>query len=77
MVDRVQILDAVKAAMEAAPERKFQESIEISVNLRNIDMSQPKNRIDETMILPQAQVSHKRSVCLGKEISPLRRKLQV
>jgi large subunit ribosomal protein L1 len=42
MVDRVQILDAVKAAMEAAPERKFQESIEISVNLRNIDMSQPK-----------------------------------
>jgi large subunit ribosomal protein L1 len=66
MVDRVQILDAVKAAMEAAPERKFQESIEISVNLRNIDMAQPKNRIDETMILPQGTGQPEKICVLGK-----------
>lgn len=66
MVDRVQILDAVKAAMEAAPERKFEESIEISVNLRNIDMAQPKNRIDETMILPNGTGQPEKICVLGK-----------
>ena len=66
MVDRVQILDAVKAAMEAAPERKFQESIEISVNLRNIDMAQPKNRIDETMALPNGTGQPQKICVLGK-----------
>ena len=52
MVDRTSILDAVNTALEKAPERKFEESVDITVNLRNLDMSQPKNRIDETIHLP-------------------------
>jgi large subunit ribosomal protein L1 len=52
MVDRAKILEAVKTAIEKAPERKFSESIDITINLKNIDMSQPKNRIDETILLP-------------------------
>lgn len=52
MVDRTNILDAVNTALEKAPERKFEESVDITVNLRNLDMSQPKNRIDETIHLP-------------------------
>lgn len=66
MVERVQIIEAVKAAIESAPERKFPESIEISVNLRNIDMAQPKNRIDETMALPHGTGEPQRIVVLGK-----------
>jgi len=66
MVERVQILEAVKAAIEAAPERKFQESVEIAINLRNIDMAQPKNRIDETMALPNGTGRIEKIAVLGK-----------
>ncbi|MBT8508188.1 50S ribosomal protein L1 [Methanomicrobiaceae archaeon CYW5] len=66
MVERVQILEAVNAAIEAAPERKFQESVEIAINLRNIDMAQPKNRIDETMVLPNGTGRIEKIAVLGK-----------
>ena len=49
MVDKTSIQKAVKTALDSAPERKFKESVDITVNLRNIDMAQPKNRIDETI----------------------------
>lgn len=65
MVDRTSILDAVNTALEKAPERKFKESVDITVNLRNIDMSQPKNRIDETILLPNGFDNVKIAV-LGK-----------
>ncbi|MCG7848107.1 MAG: 50S ribosomal protein L1 [ANME-2 cluster archaeon] len=45
-------IQAVKQALEAAPERKFTESVDIAFNLKNIDMSQPVNRVDEEIILP-------------------------
>lgn len=66
MVERVQIIEAVKTAIESAPERKFPESVEISVNLRNIDMAQPKNRIDETMALPHGIGEPQKIAVLGK-----------
>lgn len=53
MVERIKILEAVRTAIESAPERKFSESVDLTVNLKNIDMAQPKNRIDETILLPQ------------------------
>ncbi|MDF1557025.1 MAG: 50S ribosomal protein L1 [ANME-2 cluster archaeon] len=45
-------IQAVKQALETAPERKFTESVDIAINLKNIDMSQPANRVDEEIILP-------------------------
>lgn len=66
MVERVQILEAVNKAIEQAPKRNFQESMEISVNLKNLDMAQPKNRIDETMILPKGTGKPIRIAVLGK-----------
>ncbi|MDD3406660.1 MAG: 50S ribosomal protein L1 [Methanomicrobium sp.] len=66
MVERVQILKAVKEAIEKAPERKFTESIEITINLKNIDMAQPKNRIDETMLLPKGTGRVQKIAVLGK-----------
>ncbi|WOF15561.1 50S ribosomal protein L1 [Methanoplanus sp. FWC-SCC4] len=66
MVERVQILEAVKEAIEKAPDRKFRESLEISINLKNIDMAQPKNRIDETMILPKGTGKVNKIAVLGK-----------
>lgn len=66
LVDRVQILEAVNEAIEKAPKRNFQESMEISVNLKNLDMAQPKNRIDETMILPKGTGKDIKIAVLGK-----------
>ncbi len=66
MVDRAKILQAVKTAIEKAPERKFSESIDITINLKNIDMAQPKNRIDETIMLPHG-IGEKIGICvIGK-----------
>ena len=65
MVDKTQIISAVTAAMEQAPKRKFQESIDITINLKHVDMAQPKNRIDETILLTQA-IGVKKIAVLGK-----------
>lgn len=49
------IEDAVRKALSEAPPRKFQESIDLAINLHNIDMSQPANRVDEELILPHGR----------------------
>ncbi len=49
------IEEAVKQAISTAPERKFKESVDLAINLHNIDMSNPANRVDEEMILPHGR----------------------
>ena len=44
--------DAVRQAIEVAPARKFSESIDLAINLHNIDLSLPGNRVDVEVILP-------------------------
>jgi large subunit ribosomal protein L1 len=66
MVERQKILEAVRTAIESAPERKFSESVDLTVNLKNIDMAQPKNRIDETILLPQGTGRPIRIAVLGR-----------
>jgi large subunit ribosomal protein L1 len=46
------IVNAVKLLLDDSPERNFKESVDLAINLKNLDMSQPKNRIDEGIILP-------------------------
>lgn len=48
-------IKTVKNAIEASKERKFKESVELAVNLKDIDLSLPKNRIDEEIILPKGR----------------------
>ena len=66
MVEKARILEAVKTALEKAPKRKFSESIDITINLKNIDMAQPKNRIDETIMLPHGTGENIGICVLGK-----------
>jgi len=51
-LEHEKILTAVKQAIETSPQRKFSESIDIAINLKNLDMNQPQNRVDEEIILP-------------------------
>ncbi len=53
------IKKAVSKAIESAPDRNFTESIDLAVNLRDIDLSNPENRVDMEIVLPNGR---------GKEI---------
>ena len=48
---------AVNEALTNSKERNFTETIEIAVNLKDIDLSIPKNRINEEIILPHGRGS--------------------
>jgi large subunit ribosomal protein L1 len=48
-------LKAVKEAVGAAKDRKFTESVDLAVNLKDIDLSIPKNRIDDEILLPKGR----------------------
>jgi len=46
---------AVKEALESSKERKFRESLDLAVNLKDIDLSIPKNRVDDEVLLPKGR----------------------
>ena len=54
-MDRKKILESVKEALESSPKRKFAESVELAINLKDIDLSNPKNRLTEEIILPKGR----------------------
>ncbi|MCI4317305.1 MAG: 50S ribosomal protein L1 [Thermoplasmata archaeon] len=54
MADRT-ALDAVTEVLAKAPERKFAETIEISVNLKDLDLTIPKNRLEDEIPLPNGR----------------------
>jgi large subunit ribosomal protein L1 len=50
-------LKAVQQALEQgkAQDRKFKQTVELALNLKNVDLSIPKNRIDEDVPLPHGR----------------------
>ncbi|MFB0558677.1 MAG: 50S ribosomal protein L1 [Candidatus Bathyarchaeia archaeon] len=51
-VPREAIMDALVKAREAAPERGFEQSVDLTINLRDLDMRQPANRVNLRVDLP-------------------------
>lgn len=49
---REDLVRAITEAISKAKERKFVETVEIAVNLQNVDMKKPENRIDSIVFLP-------------------------
>lgn len=45
----------IEEALSKAKKRKFEETVEIAVNLKDVDLSNPKNRINEEIILPNGR----------------------
>jgi large subunit ribosomal protein L1 len=54
-MDTKNVSAKVQEALETAPPRKFSETIELAVNLRDVDMAIPANRINEEIILPKGR----------------------
>jgi len=46
---------AVQKALDSAKKRNFVETVELAINLRDVDLSVPKNRIQEDMVLPKGR----------------------
>ena len=47
------LLKIIEEAVKSAKERKFKESIELAINMREVDLSDPKNRVNEEIPLPK------------------------
>ena len=46
------IVDAVTRALDEAPPRNFRETVDLAVNLRDLDLNDPSQRVDESVVLP-------------------------
>ncbi len=44
---------AVTRALEDAPPRNFRETVDLAINLRDIDLNEPSNRVDTGVVLPE------------------------
>ena len=49
------IVTLVAKALEGSKERKFKESVDLAINLKGVDLSQPKYRIEEEILLPKGR----------------------
>jgi len=47
-----ELVDAINRALEEAPERNFRESVDLAINLRDLDLNDPAQRVDESITLP-------------------------
>ncbi|WP_132057525.1 50S ribosomal protein L1 [Halorussus amylolyticus] len=47
-----EIEQAVSSALEDSPERNFRETVDLAINLRDLDLNEPSNRVDESIVLP-------------------------
>jgi len=57
------IKSALKEARERSKKRNFNQSVELIINLRDVDVKKPENRIQETVELPYA-LDKKVGVCV-------------
>ena len=48
-----EIEQAVSRALEDSPPRNFRETVDLAVNLRDLDLNDPSNRVDESIVLPE------------------------
>ena len=66
------IEDAVSRALEEAPPRNFRETVDLAINLRDLDLNDPSNRVDEGIVLPNGTGQDTRIVVFAEGETALR-----
>ena len=66
------IEEAVTRALEEAPPRNFGETVDLAVNLRDLDLNDPSNRVDESIVLPAGTGQETRIVVFAEGETALR-----
>ncbi|MBE6514209.1 MAG: 50S ribosomal protein L1 [Candidatus Methanomethylophilaceae archaeon] len=56
---------AVQKALDGAKKRNFTETVELAINLKDVDLTLPKNRITEDIILPAGRGKQVRVCVIG------------
>lgn len=59
----------VEEALSKSSERGFQQSVEVAINFRNLDLNLPKNRINEDIKLPKGDDRSKIAIFAGGEMA--------
>jgi len=67
-----EIETAVSRALADAPDRNFQETVDIAINLRDLDLNDPSNRVDESVVLPAGTGQETRIVVFADGETALR-----
>ena len=66
------IVDAVSRALDDAPTRNFRETVDLAINLRDLDLNDPNNRVDESVVLPSGTGQDTRIVVFAEGETALR-----
>ncbi|GAA0675202.1 50S ribosomal protein L1 [Natronoarchaeum mannanilyticum] len=66
------IEQAVSRALEDAPDRNFSETVDLAVNLRDLDLNEPSNRVDESVVLPSGTGQETRIVVIAEGETAIR-----
>ena len=67
-----EIEQAVSRALEDSPERNFRETVDLAINLRDLDLNEPSNRVDESIVLPSGTGQETRIVVFAEGETALR-----
>jgi large subunit ribosomal protein L1 len=70
MADTIE--QAVSRALDEAPTRNFRETVDLAVNLRDLDLNDPSNRVDESVVLPAGTGQETRIVVFATGETALR-----
>jgi large subunit ribosomal protein L1 len=62
-VERKHLSEALRELREKTPKRNFNQSIELIINLKDVDISKPENRIQEIIELPHP-IGKKVNICV-------------
>ncbi|ELY38238.1 50S ribosomal protein L1 [Natronorubrum tibetense] len=57
---------AVARALDEAPDRNFTETVDLAINLRDLDLNEPSNRVDESIVLPSGTGQETRIVVIAE-----------
>jgi len=60
------IQTAVARALEDSPDRNFTETVDLAINLRDLDLNEPSNRVDESIVLPSGTGQETRIVVIAE-----------
>ena len=70
MADSIE--EAVSRALSEAPERNFRETVDLAINLRDLDLADPNNRVDESIVLPSGTGQDTRIVVFAEGETAIR-----
>jgi len=74
LVKKERLVEAIKEAISKSKNRNFVETVEMAVNLKNLDMKRPENRIDAVITLPHGLGKDRKVAVFAKGETALKAK---